>query len=143
MQRQRGMTLVVALAAAVSGCSASSAKSNPAVKLCGHTVDAKNAGAAIVHAERGGQLRVTGVGPAGTVFVTLSKDCAHGATVRYVPPQAVREVFSIPTTDGRLAGVVIGVLAKRTTVLIQHADGSTTNIKFELSRVPQCHGPAC
>ncbi len=136
------MGLALVAPVLVVGCNSNSA--SRMVTVCGSKIDTSaSSGISVVDATKPGTVTVTKIGGSGSALVRLSSDCAHGATVRMVPQLGLRTTFTVPTADEHYAALIVGPQAKQTSIVVTHADGKTTEVRFHLEKVPTCLVAAC
>jgi hypothetical protein len=122
----RSMTTLALLAAIVtvlSGCDTTGSSGAPPLVVCGTTLSRSAAGPILDDVSSGGRVKEQTIG--GWLFLKVSSDCDHGATVSWSPNGAAKLLATAPANDGRAAAVVLRPNETRFTITLQEGKRKT------------------
>ena len=123
----RGPVFITGLALIViTSCSSNA----PPLIVCGTTLWRGASGAVTTDATKA-QASVLSVSSGDAIYLRLSNNCQHGATLTLKPNQA-QILTRARSTDGRLAAVAIHPLVSDFEVNAQRTGGTTTVISVHL-----------
>ena len=124
--------MAISSALALSGCMSVTTAAPPLV-VCGTTLSRSAAGPVLLDVSHGERVSSRTIG--GLLFLKVSDDCDHGATVRWTPATAATRMFAARTADGRLAAVILKPNADSFTITLVR-NSRRTEVEVDLSPVP-------
>lgn len=117
------LALLAAIVTVLSGCDTTGSSGAPPLVVCGTTLSRSAAGPVLDDVASGGRVESLSVG--GWMFLKVSRDCDHGATVTWSPNAAANLLGTARASDGRAAAVVLRPNENRFTITLQEGKRKT------------------
>ena len=117
----------------LSGCDTLPSSAAPPTVVCRTTLSRSAAGAYVQDVSRGGRVKSATIG--GELFLQVTDDCDHGATVTWSPRTAATDLLEAKAADGRRAAVVLRPNTNAFTITLSKPGGPTLHVTVDLPAI--------